>query len=370
MLYEMTLKKASDLHIQVNNEPKIRVDGNLINLEGYAPLSEEEVNHLFEPLLTEMLQKQFNEVQQVDFSHAVPEVARFRVNIYIQQGKQAGAFRRIPDKIPNLADLAAPAALLELARRPRGLVLVTGPTGSGKSTTLAALLDVINSERSEHILTIEDPIEFVHKPKRCLINQREVGKDVPSFALGLKASLRQDPDIILIGEMRDLDTTETAITAAETGHLVFGTLHTSSAPATIDRIVDQFPADRQEQIRVMLSTSLIGVVSQTLLPRVDGGRVAAHEVMVSTNPIQANIRKARTAQIRSDIQTGSAVGMQTMDRALVYLVASGLVREDIARGKSQKMQEFDDLLERYNTAGEINPPNLITPDMLAQTLPS
>ena len=369
LLAYSTGQRASDLHLQMDRKPLIRVDGSLRDIEEYPVLDETAMTQLLQPLLNDDQKKQYRENKSVDFSHAVPGVARFRVNLFVQQGKMGAVFRRIPEKIPTLDELAAPAALLDFAKRPRGLVLVTGPTGSGKSTTLAATLDAINSTRADHILTIEDPIEFVHSSKRCLINQREIGRDCPNFARGLRDALREDPDVILVGEMRDLETMQLAITAAETGHLVFGTVHTSSAPSAVDRIVDAFPAAQQQQVRVMLAESLIGVVTQALLPRADGeGRVAAHEVMVVNNPVRNHIRKQETGHIRSVMQTQTKEGMQTLDRALVYLVAQNIVAEDVARGRAQHLTEFDQLLTRFRRTGELNPPRLVTPGLLAEHL--
>lgn len=366
LLTQATELKASDLHIRVSMPPMFRVNGDLGPAPGRAVLDQEGIKLLFNQILDEEMRKRFTEDKAIDFSYAVPGVARFRVALFLQQQEMGGVFRRIPEIIPTLADLAAPAALLDFARKPRGLVLVTGPTGSGKSTTLAAVIDVINRERSDHILTIEDPIEFVHPPQKCVVNQREIGRDAPSFARALRDGLRQDPDVILVGEMRDLETISTAITAAETGHLVFGTLHTSSAPSSIDRIIDAFPADQQQQIRVMLASSLVGIVTQTLVPRADGrGRVAAHEVLVADNAVRAHIRHQQMEQVRSVLQTQSQKGMQTMDKALVYLVTQGVVSEEVARERTQNPDEFEQLLASVKRGAKIAPPNLIQPGQVA-----
>jgi twitching motility protein PilT len=371
LLRQATEARASDLHLRVGMPPMIRIDGDVTPAPGRPVLDKEMVEQLVGSILDEELKRLFYENKSVDFSHAVPGVARFRVAFFLQQGVMGGVFRRIPEKIPTLADLGAPAVLLDFARRPRGLVLVTGPTGSGKSTTLAAVIDVINRERFEHILTIEDPIEFVHPPQRCIVNQREIGRDAPTFARALRDGLRQDPDVILVGEMRDLETISTAITAAETGHLVFGTLHTSSAPSSIDRIIDAFPADQQQQIRVMLAGSLIGIVTQTLLPRADGqGRVAAHEVLVADNAVRAHIRHQQMEQVRSVLQTQSQKGMQTMDKALVYLVTQNIIAEEIARERTQNPDEFEQLLRTARRGGRIAPPNLVQPGQVSVQMPS
>lgn len=363
MLVQATSAGASDLHLQVGRPPIIRESGSLADLPGYPAISENGMLRLAEQITTEEQRKDYGIDLSIDFSHSVPGVARFRVNILTQMGKMGAVFRRIPEEIPTLADLAAPAALLEFSRMPRGLVLVTGPTGSGKSTTLAAVIDAINSDRPEHILTIEDPIEFVHPTKKSLINQREIGRDTPDFKRALRDALREDPDVILVGEMRDNETISIAMSAAETGHLVFGTLHTSSAPSTIDRIIDSFPSEQQSQIRTMLSNSLVGVVTQTLVPKKSGkGRVAAHEVLVVNNAVSAMIRSGQVEQIRSTIQTGSKSGMQTMDRALAFLVEQDIIDEETARSKSQDANEFDQYMKGMAEGKPITPPKLILPN--------
>jgi twitching motility protein PilT len=282
---------------------------------------------------------------QIDFAYAIPGRARFRVNAYYQRAAIGAAFRLIPFSIKSLDELGMPSALHEMAKKPRGFVLVTGPTGSGKSTTLAAVVDEINRSREEHIMTIEDPIEFLHGHKKCIVNQREIGSDAISFAHGLKAALRQDPDVILVGEMRDLETIHTALTAAETGHLVFATLHTQDTPQTIDRIIDVFPASQQQQVRVQLSVALQGIVTQQLLPTADGaGRVAACEVLLATPAIRNLIREGKTHQIYSSLQTGGNLGMQTMDAALATLVRSGKITQQLAEARSSTPEELRRLL--------------------------
>jgi twitching motility protein PilT len=298
-------------------------------------------------------QKQLEIKGQLDMSYSVPGFARFRVNVYSQRESLAAAFRLIPFGIKTLEELGLPSSLHELSRKPRGLVLITGPTGSGKSTTLAALIDEINRKRSEHILTIEDPVEFVHRHKRCIVNQREIGPDTQSFADALRAALRQDPDVILLGEMRDLETISTALTAAETGHLVFGTLHTQSAPSTIDRIIDVFPPQQQEQIRIQIASTLQAVISQALLPTADGkGRVPALEILFPDDAVRNLVRQARIEQIYSIMQTGSARGMQTMEQSLAGLTQQHIVSSDVALATSSRPEQLLGLLERqgFDTA--------------------
>ncbi|HVL89147.1 MAG TPA: type IV pilus twitching motility protein PilT [Actinomycetota bacterium] len=321
---------ASDLHIRVGLPPMVRLHGELLAV-GEVPLDDSDTQKMVDQVCSLQQRERLAEEREVDFAIETDD-SRFRANVFMERRGYGGVFRVIPTKIKSVEDLGVPQAIIDLCRREKGLVVVTGPTGSGKSTTLAAMIDLINSERNGHILTIEDPIEFVHQPKRCVVTQREVGSHTNSFANALRASLREDPDVILVGEMRDLETISLAITAAETGHLVFGTLHTMSAPKTIDRIVDAFPADRQEQIRVMLSESLEGVISQALLPTKDGnGRVAAHEILVVLPSIRNIIREAKTHQVQSIMQTGMKHGMVTMDVALERLVQQGLIDADVAR---------------------------------------
>ena len=332
--------KASDLHLSAGLPPMIRVHGDMrrINL---PPLEHKEVHAMVYDIMNDAQRKQFEESWECDFSFAVPNLARFRVNAF-QQNRGAGAvFRTIPSKVLTLEELNCPKIFKEIAHQPRGIVLVTGPTGSGKSTTLAAMLDYVNENEYGHILTVEDPIEFVHESKRCLVNQREVHRDTQSFNNALRAALREDPDVILVGEMRDLETIRLALTAAETGHLVFGTLHTSSAAKTIDRIVDVFPAAEKDMVRSMLSESLRAVISQTLLKTKDGqGRVAAHEIMIGTPAIRNLIRENKIAQMYSSIQTGQSMGMQTLDQCLADLVRRNVVSATEARMKAQNKDNF------------------------------
>jgi twitching motility protein PilT len=316
-------------------------------LDGYEPLSGDDTQQLLYRILSSEQQKQLEIKRQLDFSHSVPGLARFRVNVYFQKESVGAAFRMIPDELKTLEELGIPSTLHLLAEKPRGLVLVTGPTGSGKSTTLAALIDEINRNRAEHILTIEDPIEFLHRHKRCIVNQREIGPDATTFAEALRAALRQDPDVILVGEMRDLETISTALTAAETGHLVFGTLHTQSAPSTIDRIIDVFPPEQQEQVRIMIAGSLQGVVTQALLPTADGvGRVPALEVLLPDDAVRNLIRQGKVEQIYSVMQTNTSRGMQTMEQSLADLVQRSVVKLEDALSRSSRRAQLIGLLER------------------------
>ena len=368
LLAEAVSQRASDLHIQVGESPDMRVDGDLTKLgKEYPLLDEEAVGKLLLPILTDEQREKFQRDWELDFSYAIADIGRFRVNYHYQQKTIAAAFRHIPNKIPTLADIQAPMALLDFARLERGLILITGPTGSGKSTTLAAIIDVINNEKPCNIITLEDPIEFVHSRKRALIKQREIGRDTHSFAEGLRRGLRQDPDVILVGEMRDPETCSVALASAETGHLVLSTLHTRSAPSSVDRIIDQFPSEQQNQIRVQLAGALKGIVSQTLLPRADGeGRVAAHEVLVVDSAVENIIRRSNSAHLRTPLQTHAEIGMQTMGKALVWLVQQGIVDYDVARRRSMELHEFDQLIEAYNQGVKVQIPRLVTPHDLAQ----
>ena len=331
---------ASDLHLSSGLPPMIRVHGDVrrINL---PPMEHKEVHGMIYDIMNDSQRKEYEENLECDFSFAIPGLARFRVNAFVQQRGAGAVMRTIPSKILTLDDLKAPKIFVEIASQPRGLVLVTGPTGSGKSTTLAAMINHVNEHLYGHILTVEDPIEFVHESKRCLINQREVGPQTLSFNNALRSALREDPDVILVGELRDLETIRLAMTAAETGHLVFGTLHTSSAAKTIDRIIDVFPAAEKDMVRAMLSESLRAVISQTLLKTKDGsGRVAAHEIMIGTPAIRNLIREAKVAQMNSAIQTGASVGMQTLDQCLTDLVRKNQISMAEAKAVASVKENF------------------------------
>ncbi len=330
---------ASDLHLSTGTPPSIRVDGDVRKLNIPA-FDAKDVNALVYDIMNDGQRKEYEENLEVDFSFEVPNLARFRVNAFNQNRGPAAVFRTIPSKILSLDDLGCPDIFRDISDTPRGLVLVTGPTGSGKSTTLAAMVDYINDHKHDHILTIEDPIEFVHETKKCLINQREVHRDTLSFSAALRSALREDPDVILVGEMRDLETIRLAMTAAETGHLVFGTLHTTSAPKTIDRIIDVFPGEEKSMVRSMLSESLRAVISQTLIKKVGGGRVAAHEIMIGVPAIRNLIREDKIAQMYSAIQTGMQHGMQTMDQCLQNLVNRGMISKQDAMEKAVDKNQF------------------------------
>ncbi|HZR35510.1 MAG TPA: type IV pilus twitching motility protein PilT [Nevskia sp.] len=330
---------ASDLHLSAGVEPMIRVDGDLkrINL---PPLDHKQVHDMIYDIMNDRQRKAYDEFFETDFSFEIPGLARFRVNAFTQARGSGAVFRTIPSKVLTLEDLKAPSIFKDIAETPRGLVLVTGPTGSGKSTTLAAIVNYINENDFGHILTIEDPIEFVHQSKKCLVNQREVHRDTLGFSEALRSALREDPDTILVGEMRDLETIRLALTAAETGHLVFGTLHTTSASKTIDRVVDVFPAAEKDMVRAMLSTGLRAVIAQTLMKRRGGGRIAAHEILIATPAVRALIKENKIAQMYSTIQTSAKDGMQTLDQCLKDLVKRGLVDVAEARARAENKNDF------------------------------
>ena len=347
LLSVMVERHASDLHLTAGSPPVIRVTGRLERLPEHKDLTPEEIRTLMYRILSTEQQKILETRRQIDFSHSIPGLARFRVNAYFQRDSIGAAFRLIPDEIKALEQLGIPTKLYELADKPRGLVLVTGPTGSGKSTTLASLLDHINRTRHEHILTIEDPIEFLHQHGTCIVNQREIGPDATTFADGLRATLRQDPDVILVGEMRDLETVATALTAAETGHLVLATLHTQSAPTTIDRVIDVFPAAQQGQVRVQLASTLQGIVTQNLVPTADGlGRTAALEVLMPDDAVRNIIRQAKVEQIYSVMQTSTSRGMQTMEQSLADLVLRHVITAEVAYARSSRPDQLRGLLDR------------------------
>ena len=345
VLLEVIDRRASDLHITAGAPPTVRVRGRLVPMEGYPVLTPNDTREIVYSILSEGQRQKFENNWQLDFAYQIPGRARFRVNAYMQRSAVGAAFRLIPFDVVPLETLGLPPVVAEFANKPRGLVLVTGPTGSGKSTTLASLIDVINATREEHIMTVEDPIEFLHQHKKCLVNQRELGSDAISFSEGLRAALREDPDVILVGEMRDIETISTAITAAETGHLVFATLHTQDTPQTIDRIIDVFPAEQQGQIRAMLSVALQGIMTQMLLPTADGaGRCVAAEVLVPTPAVRNLIRESKTHQIYSVLQTGASSGMQTMDASLAQLVRAGKVNRQLAESRAHAPEEFRRLI--------------------------
>jgi twitching motility protein PilT len=350
LLEQMVAHNASDLHITVGSPPVLRMRGHLHRVDQLPRMSADDTRQLLYRILSTEQQKLLELNRQIDLSYSIPGVARFRVNIYSQRESLAGAFRLIPTDLKTLEELGVPKSLYSLCDKPRGLVLVTGPTGSGKSTTLAALIDEINRTRADHIITIEDPIEFLHKHKHCIVNQRELGPDAVSFAEALRGALRQDPDVILLGEMRDLETIGTALTAAETGHLVFATLHTQDASSTVDRLIDVFPAAQQGQIRTQIATSLQGVVTQTLVPTADGqGRVPAVEILFPDDAVRNLIRQAKIEQVYSIMQTGTARGMQTLEQALAELVLKGTVDEEMALSRSSRPEQLQGLIKRAVT---------------------
>jgi twitching motility protein PilT len=352
VLTGMVEDNASDVHLTPGFPPAVRVRGRIEPLDEYDPLTPQQTRDIVYAILNDDQRKKFENKQQLDLAYAIPNVARFRVNCYFQRGSISAAFRHIPNHIASLESLGLPAVLEEFARKPRGFVLFTGPTGSGKSTSLAAMVDLINEEREEHILTIEDPIEFLHQHKNCIVNQREIGADAPDFSSALRAALRQDPDVILVGEMRDLETISTALTAAETGHLVFATLHTQSTAQTVDRIIDVFPPHQQHQVRMQLSIALQGIVTQQLLPTADGaGRVVATEVLVPTPAIRNLIREGKTHQIYSAVQTSGAQGMQTMDANLAQLVSAGKITRALAERRASVPDELKRLMGSAGDTG-------------------
>src|SRR6201997_4009913 len=347
LLMEVVHRRASDLHLSAGAHPTVRVRGRLSAVEEYPKLSPADTREIIYSILTGDQRQRLETNWQLDFAYSIPGHARFRVNAYYQRSAIGAAFRLIPFGMTSIDDLGLPAAVHEFTKRPRGFVLVTGPTGSGKSTSLAAMIDEINSSREEHIMTIEDPIEFLHGHKKCIVNQRELGSDAQSFSAALKAALRQDPDVILVGEMRDLETISTALTAAETGHLVFATLHTQDTASTIDRVIDVFPPAQQQQVRIMIANSLQGVVTQALLPTADGtGRVAALEILLPDDAVRNLIRQAKVEQLYTVMQTSSSRGMQTMEQALADLVLRGVVTFDEALTRTTRGEQFIGLLER------------------------
>ena len=340
LLRRVVQMDGSDLHLSAGLPPSVRVHGEISPLPGFGPLTGDEIGRMVLATLTEKQQASFAEDLELDTSYAIDGVGRFRVNVFVQRGAIGSVMRVIPFKIPDFATLGLPRSVASLASLPRGLVLVTGPTGSGKSTTLASLVDIVNATRAAHIMTVEDPIEFIHHHQRSIVNQREVGEDTWSFAGALKHVLRQDPDVILVGEMRDLETISTALTAAETGHLVFGTLHTQSAPQSVDRIIDVFPAHQQQQVRSQLATALQGIVTQQLISRASGGRVVAAEVLMVTPAVRNLIREAKTHQIPTAMQSGGQYGMQTMDQTLAELVRSRDITMETA---TERCHNYEDL---------------------------
>jgi twitching motility protein PilT len=345
VLLDVIDRRASDLHLTAGVPPMVRIRGRLTPLDGYPVLTPSDTREIVYSILSDGQRQKFENNWQIDFAYQIPGHGRFRVNAYFQRSAVGAALRLIPFDVVPLESLGLPPVVAEFANRARGLVLVTGPTGSGKSTTLASLIDVINSTREEHIMTIEDPIEFLHRHKKCVVNQRELGSDAISFADALRSALRQDPDVILVGEMRDIETISTAITAAETGHLVFATLHTQDTPQTIDRIIDVFPSAQQGQIRAQLSVALQGIMTQTLLPTADGsGRCVAAEILVPTPAVRNLIREGKSHQIYSVLQTGGSHGMQTMDASLAGLVRAQKITKQLAESRAHSVEELRRLL--------------------------
>ncbi len=346
LLLEATQRGASDLHLSERIPPVIRKDGRLQRLN-YEPLLPNDIQRLIYEVLTNQQIQWFEKVKELDFSYGMSGVGRFRFNVYRQRGTIAAAMRAIPSRVPTLEELRLPSMLRDLTRKHSGLILVTGATGTGKSTTLASCIDIINNERDCHVMTIEDPIEYLHSHRRSMVNQRELGQDTHSFENALRAVLREDPDVILIGELRDLETISAAITLAETGHLVFATLHTRNAPQTIDRLVDVFPPYQQDQIKIQLANALEAVIAQQLLPRIGGGRVPAVEIMMANSAVRNLIREGRSEQLYSCIETGASMGMVTMDRALVHLVRMGQITQEQAAAHSLDADSFFRLLKNF-----------------------
>ncbi|USN96455.1 MAG: type IV pilus twitching motility protein PilT [Candidatus Nomurabacteria bacterium] len=344
LLEEVVRRRASDLHLQVGLPPVLRVDGSLVPISGFNPLDEASVETLLFAILDQDQQQILDKDKEFDFSFAFGTLGRFRVNAYHERGNLAAALRLIPNEIKTINELGVPPVVMNFAKYPRGLVLVTGPTGSGKSTTLASLIDKLNTETSQHIITIEDPIEFTHTSKKSVVVQREVHYDTYSFSAALRSSLRQDPDVVLIGEMRDLETISAAITIAETGHLVLASLHTNSAAQSIDRMIDVFPPHQQSQIRAQLANILMAICSQRLVPAIGGGRVVAAEILIANPAVRNIIREGKSHQLDAVIQTGADAGMQTMDRTLVGLVQSGVITYDEARSFAVDLTEFERLM--------------------------
>ena len=354
-LGQVVVRGASDLHVTLDVPPMLRIDGDLQPLEMFDAWSREKITSSLLGILTPLQLEKFERELELDFTYVLEDGTRFRVNLYRQRGTLGGVFRRIPSEIVKLETLGIPASVGDFAQLPRGLVLVTGPTGSGKSTTLAALIDLINSTYARHIVSVEDPIEFLHHAKRSIVNQREVGSDTHSFSAALKHVLRQDPDVILIGELRDLETISVALTAAETGHLVFATLHTQDAPQTIDRIIDVFPPHQQEQVRTQLAATLRGVVSQALIKRADGkGRAVATEILVTTPAVSNLIREGKTYQIISTMQAGRSHGMHTMDQHLAKLIKAETITYDAALEQAHDKNGLDNLLKEFNKEGTMS----------------
>lgn len=346
LLHSMVQKGASDLHIKAGSTPGFRIDGDVVPQDEFGALTPQLTAELARQLMSPEQWERFLSDKDIDFSHAVTDLARFRVNALHQRNSVGVVIRQIPDEIPDHKTLGLPQITLDLASKPRGLVLVTGPTGSGKSTTLAAMIDFINQRESGHILTMEDPLEFVHQDKKCFVTQRQIGQDCSSFREGLRRALRQDPDVIMIGEMRDLETISMAISAAETGHLVFGTLHTTSAISTVDRIIDVFPTDAQQQVRVQMASTLQGVISQTLVPKIGGGRVASREILVGTDAVRSLIREGKSAQVLNLMQTGKQYGMCTLEDQLLKAYEEGLITSDNCISKANRP---DDVRRRIDT---------------------